>query len=75
MPLRRVSIVAWLLVAAGGIWYQLRDIGRDMAPLRAPADIDRSAVLGLARPSRPRVTDHAPRSLIAAIDQGTTISR
>jgi hypothetical protein len=38
-----VSIVGWLLVAAAGIWYQLRDIGRDMASLRAPADIDRSA--------------------------------
>ena len=26
-----VSIVAWLSLAAAGIWYQLRDIGRDMA--------------------------------------------
>lgn len=38
-----VSIVAWLVIAAAGIWYQLRDIGRGMASLSEPADIDRSA--------------------------------
>ena len=38
-----VAIVGWLVVAAAGIWYQLRDIGRGMESLTAPADIDRSA--------------------------------
>ena len=38
-----ITVVAWLVIAAAGIWYQLRDIGRDMASLRMAANIDRSA--------------------------------
>jgi Domain of unknown function (DUF4203) len=38
-----ITFVAWLLLAAFGIWYQMRDIGRDFASLRMAADIDRSA--------------------------------
>ena len=36
------AIVAWLVLAAAGIWYQMRDIGRDMASLRTAAAIDRA---------------------------------
>jgi hypothetical protein len=34
-----VAVVAWLVVAAAGIWYQMRDIGRDMDRMA----IDRTA--------------------------------
>jgi hypothetical protein len=38
-----VSIVAWLVIAAAGVFYQLRDIGRNMADLTAPAAIDKAS--------------------------------
>ena len=38
-----LTLVAWIVLAAAGIWYQMRDIGRDLATLRGAAQIDRSA--------------------------------
>lgn len=33
-----VALVAWVAVAAAGIWYQMRDIGRDMDRMRVSAE-------------------------------------
>ena len=38
-----VSIIAWLVLAAAGVFYQLKDIGRNMADLTAPAPIDKTS--------------------------------
>lgn len=33
-----LALVAWVAVAAAGIWYQMRDIGRDMDRMRVSAE-------------------------------------